>query len=51
MLAKMNRTSAFSEGNLRSASDAIYKTMKHEEWRTIMLYVLTNLSEVEPYMR
>jgi len=51
MLAKMNRTSAFSECNLRSASDAIYKTMKHEEWRTIMLYVLTNLSEVEPYMR
>jgi len=51
MLAKMNRTSAFSEGNLRSASDAIHKTMKHEEWHTIMLYVLTNLSEVEPYMR
>ena len=33
-----------------SASGATHKTLKHEEWRTIMLYVLTNLSEVEPYM-
>ena len=37
-------------GQLRSASCATHKTLKHEEWRTIMLYVLTNLSEVEPYM-
>ena len=35
---------------LGSASGATNKTLKHEEWRTIMLYVLTNLSKVEPYM-
>ena len=49
MLAIMNRVSASSEDNL-SASDARYKTLNHEEWRRIMLYVLTNLSEVEPYI-
>ena len=37
-------------GQLGSASGVSNKTLKHEEWRTIMLYVLTNLSEVEPYM-
>ena len=37
-------------GHLGSASGVTNKTLKHEEWRTIMLYVLTNLSEVEPYM-
>ena len=37
-------------GQLGSASDARYKTLNHEEWRRIMLYVLTNLSEVEPYI-
>ena len=37
-------------GQLGSASGATNKTLKHEEWRTIMLYVLTNLSDVEPYM-
>ena len=37
-------------GQLGSASGATNKTLKHEEWRTIILYVLTNLSEVEPYM-
>ena len=37
-------------GQLGSASGATHKTLKHEEWCTIMLYVLTNLSEVEPYM-
>jgi hypothetical protein len=38
-------------GQLESASASTPKTLKHEEWRTIMLYVLTNLDEVEPYMR
>ena len=38
------------QGQLGSASGATHKTLKHEEWRTIMLYVLTNLSKVEPYM-
>ena len=37
-------------GQLGSASDARYKTLNHEEWRRIMLYLLTNLSEVEPYI-
>ena len=37
-------------GELGSSSGATNNTLKHEEWRTIMLYVLTNLSEVEPYM-
>jgi hypothetical protein len=36
---------------LESASASTPKTLKHEEWRTIMLYVLTNLDEVEPYIR
>ncbi|CAO2201230.1 unnamed protein product, partial [Urochloa humidicola] len=38
-------------GQLGSASEASAKTLKHQEWRTIMLYVLNNLSEAEPYMR
>ncbi|KAG8082401.1 hypothetical protein GUJ93_ZPchr0014g46908 [Zizania palustris] len=37
-------------GQLGSASGAANKTLQHEEWRLIMLYVLTNLSEVEPYI-
>ena len=37
-------------GQLGSASDARYKTLNHEEWRCIVLYVLTNLSELEPYI-
>ena len=31
---------------LGSASGVTNKTLKYEEWHTIMLYVLTNLSEV-----
>ena len=37
-------------GQLGSASDARYKTLNYEEWRHIMFYLLTNLSEVEPYI-
>jgi hypothetical protein len=37
-------------GQLRSASGSTTKTLTHEEWRHIMLYVLTNLEEVTPYM-
>lgn len=37
-------------GQLGSASVATRKTLQHEEWRTIMNYVLTNLSEVQPYI-
>jgi hypothetical protein len=49
MLAKMNRTSAFSEGN-SEAQVHRPKTLTHEEWRCIMLYVLNNLDEVAPYI-
>jgi hypothetical protein len=37
-------------GQLESASGSTTKTLTHEEWRHIMLYVLTNLEEVTPYM-
>jgi hypothetical protein len=36
-------------GQLGSASGSTTKTLRHEEWRHIMLYVLTNLEEVTPY--
>jgi hypothetical protein len=37
-------------GQLGSASVSTTKTLTHEEWRSIMLYVLTNLDEVAPYI-
>jgi hypothetical protein len=37
-------------GQLGSASASSTKTLTHEEWRYIMLYVLHNLEEVAPYM-
>ena len=36
---------------LGSASGVTIKTLQLQEWRTIMLYVLTNLSEVQPYIQ
>jgi hypothetical protein len=38
------------QGQLGSASGVTIKTLQLQEWRTIMLYVLTNLSEVQPYI-
>ena len=38
-------------GQLGSASAVTPKVLKPEEWRTIMLYVLTNLDEVNPYLK
>jgi len=38
-------------GQLGSASGSTPKTLKREEWRSIMLCVLNNLDEVEPYMQ
>jgi len=39
-------------GQLGSLSGSAPKTLKPEEWcSTIMLYVLNNLDEVEPYMQ
>jgi len=37
-------------GQLGSASGATNKALNMSEWRKIMLYVLTNLDEVKPYM-
>jgi hypothetical protein len=38
------------KGQLGRASVSSTKTLKNEEWCSIMLYVSTNLDEVEPYM-
>jgi hypothetical protein len=38
------------QGQLESATDASNKTLPLQEWCNIMLYVLTNLSEVDLYM-
>ena len=39
------------KGQLRKASTSGTKTLRHDEWRTIMLYVLLNLDEVNLYLR
>ena len=38
------------QGQLGSASASTTKQLKNEEWRSIMLYVLTNLVEVQPFI-
>ena len=38
------------QGQLRSASASTTKKLKNEEWCSIMLYVLTNLVEVQPFI-
>jgi hypothetical protein len=38
------------QGQLGTASGSTTKTLSHQEWRHIMLYVLTNLAEVAPYI-
>jgi len=43
-------TLSLFRGQLESASEGTNKILTHEEWRSIMLYVLTNLSEVEQYI-
>jgi hypothetical protein len=49
MMTKMNRTSAFFEGN--SEAQVVRPPLRHEEWRHIMLYLLTKINEVMPYMQ
>ena len=39
------------KGQLRNASGATPKTLLNEELHTILMYVLTNLVEVEPYIQ
>jgi hypothetical protein len=46
MMAKIS----IFRGQLGSSSGSTTKTMRHEEWCHIMLYLLTNLDELMPYM-
>jgi hypothetical protein len=39
------------KGQYRSASGSTSKMLNNEEWRNIMLYVLTNLVVVQPYIQ
>ena len=39
------------QGQLGSASDATSLLLKNEDWLTIIIYVFTNLTEMEPYMQ
>jgi hypothetical protein len=39
------------KGQLGKASASSTKTLWNDEWRTIMLYVLLNLDEVNPYVQ
>jgi hypothetical protein len=43
-------TLSLFQGQLGRASEGTPKTLTSEEWRKIMLYILTNLKEVEPYI-
>jgi hypothetical protein len=45
-----SRLSLF-QGQLGTASGSTTKRLSHQEWCRIMLYVLTNLDEVTPYMQ
>jgi hypothetical protein len=38
------------QGELRSASALTTRQLKNEEWHSIMLYVLINLVEVQPFI-
>ena len=38
------------QGQLESASASTTKQLKNEEWRSIMLYVFTNLIKVQPFI-
>ena len=38
------------QGQLESASGSTNKRLDNEEWRSIMLYVLQNLTEVKPFI-
>ena len=44
-------TLSLFRGQLGSASEGTNVTLATKEWRNIMLYILINLDEVEPYMR
>jgi 3-methyladenine DNA glycosylase Tag len=44
-------TLSLFQGQLSRASASTTKQLSTEEWHSIMLYVLTNLTEVQPYVR
>jgi len=46
-----NSNLSLFRGQLGSASASSVKSLNIQEWRTVMLYVLTNLSEVQPYIQ
>jgi len=39
------------QGDLRRGSAGTNKKLTHDEWRTIMIYLLLNLDEVIPYQK
>ena len=43
-------THSLFQGQLGSASGSTNKILGNEEWRSVMLYVLTNLPEVQPFV-
>ena len=47
---KNESTLSLFKGPCWRASGATTKTLSYEEWRKIMLYMLTNLDEVETYL-
>ena len=44
-------TLSLFQGQLGSASGSTPKLLGNEEWRSIMLYVLNNLTEVQPFIK
>jgi hypothetical protein len=50
MMAKNESNLSIFRVQLGSASGSTTKTLRHEVWHHIMLYLLTNLEEVMPYM-
>jgi hypothetical protein len=44
-------TLSIFRGQLGTASGSTIKTLSPQEWRKIMMYVLTNLDEVIPYLK
>jgi hypothetical protein len=48
---KNESTLSLFQGQLGSASGSTNKLLGNEEWRSITLYVLTNLPEVQPFIK
>jgi hypothetical protein len=48
---KNESTLSLFQGQLGGASGSTSKLLGNEEWRIIMLYVLNNLTEVQPFIK